>query len=640
MSANILPFEGSSRLRRGVVTAALAAAATFGVAALPAASAHAATDAGIALPDEVATVSTSMGSLPAGQTTISLEPSDAAVASWTAAHPGQGRTDLVSAWVSGVKSVTVGSTVLSPSQISDWISTAKGPAADLGELPYYQLRAGRSAASLSLPIALFDTTKSETCSRIVLIESEGFEPVTGAITYRNLGATTMTVRVLSADADKGGRVLSSTTYTDAELRAIAPQDGVNTAANCGMAGLRSYKSAGIYLSDLLADSGYVFGERMSLNLRVTDSASTNDGNGGTETGYMQSSMSGFTSGRFTYEKLMEPVRYYYPAMWDNSTTYASLGGKTVYEMISADKDCWKGTDATSVELARILGASKVRLKSPILAWGWNEGVVAWGGTDPSTQTYASGAYNAYTSHMTYRFLYGMRAAEDGSAYDDNTTFDNAYGVFGVDLIAPSFSDLSDSDWYADAALRTAARGLIRGVGGTDVLDGEGTLTRAQLATILWRYAQPEAEAAYDDVVSTTKNTTGMTDVADAQWYTGAANWAVKAGVISGKEVDGARVFDPDGKVTFQEMVAMLVNLKSTDPAVAAAVEAQDTAALDRFADASSVESWARKVVAYGYANGMFSGYPTDEGTFVKAGEQISRGRVSGVIDNAFEQGIL
>ncbi len=640
MSTTVLPFGASSRLACGVVTAALAATAALGAAALPVEPACAAdaVDAGIAFPTEAATVSTSMGSLPAGQTTISLEPSDAAVSSWSAAHPGQGKTDLVAAWVENVKSVTVGSTALTPSQISDWILTAKGPAADLGELPYYQLRAGRSAASLSLPIALFDTTSSETCSRTVVIESEGFAPVTGTVTYRNLGATSMVVRVLSADADKGGRVLASTAYTDAELRAIAPQDGVCTAANCGMAGLRSYKSEGIYLTDLLADSGYVFGERMSLNLRVTDSASTNDGNGGTETGYMQSSMSGFTSGRFTYEKLMEPVRYYYPAMWDATTTYASLGGKSIYELISADKDCWKNNDATSAEIARILGASKVRLESPILAWGWNEGVVAWGGTDPSAQSYASGTYNAYTSHMTYRFLYGMRAAEDGSAYDDNTTFDNAYGVFGVDLIAPSFSDLSDSDWYADAALRTAARGLIRGVGGTDVLDGNGSLTRAQLATILWRYAEPDEEAAYD--AAGARNATGMADVADEQWYTGAANWAVEAGVVSGKEVDGARVFDPDGTVTFQEMVAMLVNLKCADPAVAAAVEAQDTGVLDRFADASSVADWARKVVAYGYESGMFSGYPIDGGMCVKAGEDISRARVSGVLDNAYEEGIL
>ncbi len=638
MTSNVLPFGGASRLGRGVAAAAVAAAAMLGVAALPGKAAFAATDAGITFPDEVATVSTSMGSLPAGQTTISLEPSDAAVSSWAAAHPGQGKTDLVAAWVENVKSVTVGATTLAPAQISDWIYTAKGPTADLGELPYYQLRAGRSAASLSLPIALFDTTDKETCSRTVVIESEGFAPVTGTVTYRNLGATTMTVRVLSADADKGGRVLASTTYTDSELRAIAPQDGVCTAANCGMAGLRSYKSEGIYLTDLLADSGYVFGERMSLNLRVSDSASTNDGAGGTETGYMQSSMSGFTSGRFTYEKLMEPVRYYYPAMWDDTTTYASLGGKTVYELIEADKDCWKGADATSVELKRILGASKVRLESPILAWGWNEGVVAWGGTDPSAQRYASGTYNAYTSHMTYRFLYGMRAAEDGSAYDDNTTFDNAYGVFGVDLVAPSFSDLSDSDWYADAALRTAARGLIRGVGGTDVLDGNGVLTRSQLATILWRYAQPDEEAAYD--AASARNETGMADVADAQWYTGAANWAVAAGVINGKETGDTRTFDPDGAVTFQEMVAMLVNLKCADPAIKAAVKAQNPSVLDCFADASSVSEWARKVVAYGYEAGLFSGYPTDTGRYLRADEDISRGRVSGVLDNAYKKGIL
>lgn len=76
--------------------------------------------------------------------------------------------------------------------------------------------------------------------------------------------------------------------------------------------------------------------------------------------------------------------------------------------------------------------------------------------------------------------------------------------------------------------------------------GDGTfgpsdsLTRAQAATILWRYFQPTASKNYN--AQAAKNRTKMADVESGCFYTEAANWAVENGVIHGVEKGGELCF--------------------------------------------------------------------------------------------------
>lgn len=381
-------------------------------------------DLGVTFPTKASFVSTSMGRNPAGETTFSLKPSDGALASYQALHPGATNAQMLQAWINGITSVTVDGVGLSAKEFGEWKAELTDPESDQGKLLYYWLSAGTSSATLELPIALFDTSSSETDTKTVSVVSSGFTTVTGDVTYRNIGADAITVRVLDKPANEGGTVSYERTFTIDEIKAMTVQSGVETSANCGMAGLRSYLSEGVYLTDLLDAAGVNFAEGMTLKLRTTDSATTNDGNGGIEPAYI-------SSGTFTYENLLGVTRYHYPAMWDNTTTYEELGGKTIYEVLSANMRAWKGTGEEAQTLARLIGQSKVEVASPLLAWTWNEGVVAWNGTDPSDQ----GGYNRYTSQETFRFLFGMKAADDGSITDDNTTFANTYGVFGIDIIA-------------------------------------------------------------------------------------------------------------------------------------------------------------------------------------------------------------
>ncbi|HIW75931.1 InlB B-repeat-containing protein [Gordonibacter sp.] len=195
-----------------------------------------------------------------------------------------------------------------------------------------------------------------------------------------------------------------------------------------------------------------------------------------------------------------------------------------------------------------------------------------------------------------------------------------------------FSDVDFNAWYGPAVTFVADSGLMRGYAGTDLFGVGKNLTRAELAVILNRHANPDGDAGYDDVMASTPNNTGMADVEAGVWYTGAANWAVANGVINGKEnADGTRSFDPNGNVTFEEMVAMMVNLAVTPDEIAAA----DMSVLDKFVDVATISDWSRASLAWAAQAGIFNGYDEADGTYIRPLEQITRERAAAVLFNNY-----
>lgn len=390
-------------------------------------------------PDEPSTTTTSMGRYPAGMTQFTLTPSDDSLATYRNDHPDATMKDMISAWIESITSVTVGGTRLEGKAFDEWKSQLTNPTDDSGKLNYYELSANSKTATLRLPIALFDT-QQEKSTKSVVIESSSFARVSGTVAYRNLGTDELVIRILDAD---GATVKQTTTLTMDQLKALTVQQHYNTASNCGMAGLRSFSSEGVLLTDVLAAAGVKFGEGMTLKVRVNDELAANGDASTTETAYL-------SNGTHTYESLLGTDRYYYPAMWDNETTYAELGGKTIYQVLSADMDAWKGDGETAAFLKAKLGETKQQV-SPVLAWSWNEGVVAWGGTNPAEQQ----GYNGYTGQSALRLLYGLATDEAGAVTDDNTTFSNTYAVFGIDIIGGETADQTTDDSKKTSANGTA-----------------------------------------------------------------------------------------------------------------------------------------------------------------------------------------
>ena len=200
--------------------------------------------------------------------------------------------------------------------------------------------------------------------------------------------------------------------------------------------------------------------------------------------------------------------------------------------------------------------------------------------------------------------------------------------------APVFSDVDYSSWYGDAVSYVASKGLITGYSGTTLFGVGDVLTRAQLATILWRNACPDEYASYDP--ETAVDTTGIDGSADGMYYTAAANWAVRNGVITGFDrEDGSKDFAADDDVSFEQLVTILSRLCATPEELSAA-----GSDLSAFADGDLASSWSRGAFAWAAAKGLVQGYDEPTGKYLRPGDPVARERVAVVLMRAFEMGVM
>ena len=194
---------------------------------------------------------------------------------------------------------------------------------------------------------------------------------------------------------------------------------------------------------------------------------------------------------------------------------------------------------------------------------------------------------------------------------------------------PGFPDVQDKKaWYYDSVYKSVDLGLFSGYA-DGTFGPNNTLTRGQLAVVLWRYLDPDDAAAYDK--ASTKNETGMADVEDAAYYTGAANWAVESGVITGKD-NGTR-FDPAGTVTAEQFCSILYKTtKATAPS--------GTEKVDTLADKASISSWAVSACEWAMEKDVLHGYNADGVRTLRPQEGVSRARAATLLVNAIDNGVL
>ena len=200
---------------------------------------------------------------------------------------------------------------------------------------------------------------------------------------------------------------------------------------------------------------------------------------------------------------------------------------------------------------------------------------------------------------------------------------------------PIFADVDYSSWYGDAVTFVAEKDLVTGYSDSGLFGVGNALTRAQLATILYRNANPDASPDFRP-----RNTTGMPDVEGFTWYTAGVNWAVENGVINGyADGEGNRVaFGPDDSMTLEQLVTAIANLSADEEDLSGTGE---TAAILRpFRDRWSVSPWARPSMAWAAQKGLVVGYDEPDGKHLRPSENISRERAVVILMRAFELGIL
>ena len=120
-----------------------------------------------------------------------------------------------------------------------------------------------------------------------------------------------------------------------------------------------------------------------------------------------------------------------------------------------------------------------------------------------------------------------------------------------------FTDVSGSMWYAEAVNWAAANGLVNGYGNS-TFGPEDSITREQMAAILYRYAQFKG---YDDTVQ--GNLSDFTDGGQtSDWAEDAVVWAVNNGLLTGK---GGSLLDAKGSATRAEAAAILMRFSLIFP---------------------------------------------------------------------------
>lgn len=216
--------------------------------------------------------------------------------------------------------------------------------------------------------------------------------------------------------------------------------------------------------------------------------------------------------------------------------------------------------------------------------------------------------------------------------DQNTWGKSYYGKISE---LPPFDDVAADSWYYAGVMFVYEKGLIKGYSGTTLFGVGDTLTRAQLATILYRNANPGVSSD-----SRPSNTTGMPDVKGGEWYTAGVNWAVENGVINGyADEQGNRfAFGPDDPVTFEQLITVLANCSAKSEDLPSPQESSKV--LSSFKDGQSVSAWAQANMAWAVENGLVSGYDEPDGQYLRPGEEVARERVAVILMRAFQSGIL
>lgn len=89
-----------------------------------------------------------------------------------------------------------------------------------------------------------------------------------------------------------------------------------------------------------------------------------------------------------------------------------------------------------------------------------------------------------------------------------------------------FSDVAAGEWYTDAVIWAAEKGIVNGIGG-DLFDPTGEITREQLAAMVYRYAMSRGDLLFADTL-----TLDYPDAADtSDWASVAMVWCNSSGAI-------------------------------------------------------------------------------------------------------------
>ena len=175
----------------------------------------------------------------------------------------------------------------------------------------------------------------------------------------------------------------------------------------------------------------------------------------------------------------------------------------------------------------------------------------------------------------------------------------------------------ESEWSYEGISFCLDNGFMNGMG-DGYFQPNGTTTRAQLVTILWRMCEePAAEKA-----------AAFWDTRD-HWAKDAVSWAAENGIVNGV---GEGLFAPDAPITREQLVTIFHRFCGEY----LQMDVSRTQALHSFPDAGAVSDWAKDAMAWGVAVKLISGVATPNGAVLQPQGSATRAQIAKVILNFFE----
>lgn len=192
-----------------------------------------------------------------------------------------------------------------------------------------------------------------------------------------------------------------------------------------------------------------------------------------------------------------------------------------------------------------------------------------------------------------------------------STTNSIYTVLSVD--AESFSDLAASHWAHDYVASLSSNLIVEGTG-AGKFEPKRAITRAEFAAMIVRSLGLEASGTAAQ----------FSDVSSSAWYAGVVATAAEAGIVQG---DPNGTFRPNANISRQELAAMVVRALEFAGEDVTLTDAEVSAALAPYADASSV-TWAKAEVAAAIEAGIVEG---QSATQIAGGAQSNRAEAATMV---------
>lgn len=265
----------------------------------------------------------------------------------------------------------------------------------------------------------------------------------------------------------------------------------------------------------------------------------------------------------------------------------------------------------------ISGSSQRRTITPTA-----DGILLFYANYPGSGAYCAAQYNAVRVYETLREGTDYSLSYSNNVQPGRATLTvsgrNGYSgsvskIFEIDApSAPSFYDVDPTSWYATGGFvdYVVSNALMSGYKDTSGRPNgrfgpDDTVSRGQMAAIIYRYANPGSSSTTDPNHYATSSGV-FYDLPSVAYYNAAIEWCYQKGIITGyRDASGAQTsrFGPDDPITREQMATIAHRLAQWEGASTSG----STSGFDETPDREQVSAFAVEPMAWCYDRGIITG---------------------------------